>query len=548
MKRPRFSSDSQISFRSFHPSVLPHYARRAVVLVLLAGALFNALALSSYAIAAPLRAQYSLSAADEIFLEDMGRREFRYFWELADPGTGLVPDRARTDNSPLDENHRDVASIAATGFGLTALCIAAERKWITEGQAKERVRATLSFFAERAEQFHGWFYHWLDARSGARRWNSEVSSIDTALLLAGVLTARQKFADDKEIVRLATAIYERTDFSWMLNNHPALLSHGWKPESGFLKPRWDTFSEDTILYMLAIASPTHPVAAHSWYAFKRERMNYAGYSYVTTKGVPLFMHQYAHAWIDYRQRREQKGWRTDYFRNSINATRAHRAFCINLATEFPGYGPDMWGITASDSIKGYMVWGAPPRDRAIDGTVVPSAAGGSLMFTPDISLATLRAMKEKFGEKVYGRYGFTDAFNPNNGWIDTDVIGINVGIMLLSGENLRSGLVWHWFMRNAEIPRAMDLIGLKLYGRVSAHLSGRRKMRNPQLSSVRAGRAALRRRAVRSTTGASGASGGCTSGVMSRNGDPLLVSTKPVNGRFEKLIAIRISSSFERRW
>ncbi|HYR76452.1 MAG TPA: glucoamylase family protein [Pyrinomonadaceae bacterium] len=547
MKRPRLFFDSQIS-GSFHSRALLSNARRAVVLLLLACALLHALALSSPAIAPPPSAQYSLSTADEIFLEDMERREFRYFWEQADPRTGLVPDRARTDKSPLDENHRDVASIAATGFGLTALCIASERQWIQPDQAKERVRATLRFFADQAEQFHGWFYHWLDAKSGARRWNSEVSSIDTALLLAGVLTVRQKFANDKEIVRLATEIYERADFKWMLNGHPTLLSMGWKPETGFLKSRWDTFNEDPILYMLAIGSPTHPISARSWYAFKRQRMNYAGYSYVTTEGVPLFMHQYPGAWIDYRQRREQRGWRTDYFLNSISATRAHRAFCISLAREFPGYGPDMWGITASDGVRGYMVWGGPPRDPAIDGTIVPSAAGGSLMFTPDISLQTLRAMKARFGEKIYGRYGFTDAFNPNNGWIDTDVIGINVGIMLLSGENLRSGVIWHWFMRNAEIPKAMDLIGLKLYGREQTHFRGRRKIRKPQLSSVREGKAATRRRAVPSAAGLSGGSGGSTSGVMSTNEGPLPASTKPANGRFEKLIATKISSSFERRW
>jgi hypothetical protein len=547
MKRPRLSSDSKISLRGLPARVFAYWAPRAIVLLLLACAVFQSTALSSRATAPPPRTQYSLSAADEIFLEDMERREFRYFWEQADPATGLVADRARTDNSPMDENHRDVASIAATGFGLTALCIAAERQWIQPDQAKERVRATLRFFANRAEQFHGWFYHWLDAKRGARRWNSEVSSIDTALLLAGVLTVRQKFADDKEIVRLATEIYERADFKWMLNGHPTLLSMGWKPETGFLKSRWDTFNEDPILYMLAIGSPTHPISARSWYAFKRQRMNYAGYSYVTTEGVPLFMHQYPGAWIDYRQRREQRGWRTDYFLNSISATRAHRAFCISLAREFPGYGPDMWGITASDGVKGYMVWGGPPRDPAIDGTIVPSAAGGSLMFTPDITLATLRAMRQKFGEKIYGRYGFTDAFNPNNGWIDTDVIGINVGIMLLSAENLRSGVVWRWFMRNREIPKAMDLIGLKLYGK-QAHFSGRRKMRKPQLSSVSVGNAAARRRAVRSAAGASGGSGGSTSGVMSTNEDPLLTSTNPANGRFEKLIATTISSSFERRW
>jgi hypothetical protein len=435
--------------------------RGAIVFLLLACSVIHLPTLNS---SRSLAASRSLSPRDEVFLQDLERRKFNYFWELADPRTGLVPDRARVDGSPLDENHRDVASIAATGFGLTALCLGAERQWISEEEAKERVRTTLRFFADRADQFHGWFYHWLDAKTGARRWNSEVSSIDTALLLAGVLTARQKFNSDPEIVRLATRIYERTDFQWMLNNHPTLLSHGWKPESGFLKSRWDTYSEDTILYMLAIGSPTHPIPARSWYAFRRERMTYAGYTYVTARGVPLFIHQYSHAWIDYRHRRELRGAHIDYFLNSINATRAHRAFCIQLASEFPAYDSNIWGITASDSVKGYLAWGGPPRDPAIDGTVVPSAAGGSLMFTPDISLAALRAMREKFGAKIYGKYGFVDAFNPNNGWMDSDVIGIDVGIILLSAENLRTGKVWHWFMRNREILHAMALIGLELYG------------------------------------------------------------------------------------
>jgi hypothetical protein len=437
------------------------WSRRALISLLLACLLVLPIS-SAYGL--KLSSNVSLSARDEVFLEDLERRQFRYFWEQADPGTGLVADRARTDGAPLDANHQGVASIAATGFGLTAICVGAERQWISRAEAKQRVRATLRFFSTRAEQFHGWFYHWLDARTGVRRWNSEVSSIDTALLLAGVLTARQQFRDDEEIVRLANAIYERTDFEWMLNDHPNLLSHGWKPESGFLKNRWDTYSEDTILYMLAIGSPAHPISPRSWYAFRRERMTYAGYTYQTAKGVPLFMHQYAHAWIDYRHRRERRGTHTDYFVNSINATRAHRAFCISLASEFPGYGPDIWGITASDSEKGYLAWGGPPRDPAIDGTVVPSAAGGSLMFTPDISLRALRAMQERFGAKIYGKFGFVDAFNPNTGWVDSDVIGIDVGITLLSAENLRTGNVWHWFMRNGEMLRAMNLIGLDSYG------------------------------------------------------------------------------------
>ena len=403
------------------------------------------------------------SAQDQLFLEDLQRRSFNYFWEQADPNTGLVPDRARTDGSALDENHRNVASIAATGFGLTALCIAAEHGWITQNQARERTLNTLRFFAGQAFEKHGWFYHWLDAKTGERRWNSEVSSIDTALLLAGVLTARQYFRDDPEIRTLATKIYERVDFHWMLNGHPLLLSHGWKPETGFLKPRWDTYSEDTILYLLAIGSSTHPISRASWYALWRDRYRYEGHAYFTTIGVPLFMHQYAHAWIDYRNRRETSGDHIDYFENSIKATLAHRAFCINLSHEFPVFAPNIWGITASDSAKGYLAWGGPPRDPAIDGTVVPSAAGGSLMFTPEISVAALRAMRDKYGDRIYGKYGFIDAFNPNTGWFDRDVIGINAGIILLSAENSRTGNVWNWFMRNAEIPTALQKIGLNKY-------------------------------------------------------------------------------------
>ena len=448
-KRYRYSR-----FQSLYPALL---------LLLTCSSIFIRPLTSAAPRASFQQAPYKLSRQDELFIEDLERRSFQYFWEQADPNTGLVPDRARMDRSPLDENHRNVASIAATGFGLTALCIAAERQWITSEQARERARNTLRFLARKSLHEHGWFYHWMDAKTGERRWQSEVSSIDTALLLAGVLTVRQRFSADIEIVRLATEIYKRVDFSWMLNGHPLLLSHGWKPETGFLKPRWDTYSEDTILYLLATASPTHAISPNSWYALWRDRYRYEGFAYFTTIGVPLFMHQYSHAWIDFRNRREIRGDRIDYFENSINATLAHRAFCMHLAGEFPGYGPNVWGITASDSAKGYLAWGGPPRDPAIDGTVVPSAAGGSLMLTPEIAVAALRTMREKYGQRVYGIYGFVDAFNPSSGWVDSDVIGINVGIILLSAENMRTGNVWRWFMQNREIPRAMEAVGLRRY-------------------------------------------------------------------------------------
>lgn len=417
-------------------------------------------AIAIHAVALPDRRQLARSTEDEALLEDLSRRAVRYFWEQADPTTGLVLDRARIDGTPSDENHRALASIAATGFGLTALCIAAEHKWMTTNEARARVHATLNFFAERAVNVHGWFYHWMDAATGERRWKSEVSSIDTALLLAGVLTTRGFFRDDKEINRLATKIYNRIDFPWMLNGHATLLSHGWHPETGFIKNRWHDYSEQTMLYLLAIGSPTHPIAPRAWYAWKRDWIEYEGYRYVAS-AAPLFIHQYSQAWVDYRHRRDRAPERINYFENSIKAMRAHRLFCMSLAKEFPGYSANVWGISASDSAKGYIAWGGPPRDPTIDGTVVPYAAAGALMFTPDIALPALHEMKARFGARIYGRYGFVDAFNPTTEWVDTDVIGIDVGITLLSIENLRTENVWRWFMRNREILHAMQLVGLQ---------------------------------------------------------------------------------------
>ena len=419
--------------------------------------------LSGLMLAGAQTQSYRLSPAEESFLEDMQRRLFRYFQEQTDPNTGLALDRAQTDGSIHDEAHRNTASIAATGFGLTGWCIAAERGWVSRKRARRLVFNSLTFFADRAYQDHGWFWHWMDWRTGERVWKSEVSSIDTALLLGGVLTCRQYFHHDKEIVRLATKIYERVDFAWMLNGHPHLLSHGLREETGFIKYRWENYSENAGLYLLAIGSPTHPIPPESWKAWKREWVSYGQYKYLS-HNAPLFIHQYSHAWVDFRGRREAQMPNVDYFENSVIATRAHRQFCLDLAKEFPGYSKNIWGITASDTAKGYNAWGGPPRHEAIDGSVVPCAAGGSLMFAPDITLPALREMRQRFGEKIYGRYGFADAFNPTNGpngmWTNPDVIGIDVGIMLLSAENLRSQFVWRWFMRNAEISRAMKLVGL----------------------------------------------------------------------------------------
>jgi hypothetical protein len=269
------------------------------------------------------------------------------------------------------------------------------------------------------------------------------------------LTVRQCFAEDKEIVRNATKIYERIDFKWMLDGDRYLLSHGWRPENGFIKLRWENYSENAILYLLAIGSPTHPIPWQSWYAWRRDWQKYGKYEYLAAVS-PLFIHQYSQGWVDFRNKRERyKKFNTDYHENSVIASKAQRDFCKSLAKEFAGYAGDMWGISASDSEKGYIAWGGPPREPALDGTVVPYAPAGSMMFTPDISLAALKEMKAKYGDKIYGRYGFADAFNPNTGWVNSDAIGIDVGMTIIGIENFRTGNVWKWFMKNPEPGKAL---------------------------------------------------------------------------------------------
>lgn len=400
-----------------------------------------------------------ISKEDDAFLEDLSKRTFLFFWENSDPKTGLMLDRAKADGSGLPKDHPsyNIASSAATGFALTSLCIAADRKWVSSDEAKTRARNTLDYYANRSFNKNGWFYHWLDKETGERRWNSEISSIDTALLLGGVLSVRQCFKDDREIVKLATQIYDRIDFKWMLNNSNGILSHGWKPETGFLKSVWGDYSENSILYLLAIGSTQKPINWKSWYAWKRQWVNYEGYRYLSAR-IPICMHQYSQAWFDLRGKKERnKGFNTDYYQNSVIATKAHKACNLSLSKKFSGYSENVWGISAMDSEKGYVVWECPPATSEIDGTISPSVAGGSMMFTPEIALSALKEMKAKYGDKIYGRYGFTDAFNPNTGWVDSELIGLDAGIQLIGIENFRSGNVWKWFMANSEAQKALKL-------------------------------------------------------------------------------------------
>jgi hypothetical protein len=394
---------------------------------------------------------FDLSPADDAFLDELERASFRFFDECAHPQTGLVKDRSLADRN----DEREVASIAATGFGLTALCLADERGWLPRTEARERVRRTLRYLRDQLPNEHGFFYHFVNWRTGERVWNCELSSIDTALLLAGILTCRAHFAD-AEISAAATAIFDRVDWRWMTNGGP-LLRMGWKPESGFLEAEWNGYCEHTMLYLLAIGAGQHALPREVWRTWQRPWIEYGGHRYVSV-AAPLFVHQFSHAWVDFRGQRDEF---LDYFENSVTATRVHRQFCLDLRPEFPHFAEDLWGISASDAIGGYVAWGGPPRQGPLDGTLVPCAAGGSLAFLPAESLRCLRTMRERFGERVWRRYGFRDAFNPATGWLAPDVIGIDVGIALLMAENLRTGYVWHTFMANPEIRRGMQRAGFR---------------------------------------------------------------------------------------
>jgi hypothetical protein len=393
----------------------------------------------------------ALSAQDDQFLNDLEHANFLYFWEQASPETGLVKDRCnvRTNDTSI------VASSASTGFGLTAICIGQMRGFVSYEDARHRVLSTLSFIWHKLPTHRGFFYHFAKISTGERVWDSEVSSVDTAILLCGILMCRQHFSD-KDIQELARAIFDRVDWTW-LSEDTSLLSQGWTPESGFIHSRWDYYSELMMMYLLGMGSSAHPLREETWNAWKRLTFEYDGMRYIGSF-APLFVHQFSQAWFDFRGKRDKF---TNYFENSVTATEVHRRFCMELSKQFPDYSEDLWGITASDSQQeGYVVWGGPPATGPIDGTVVPSAAGGSLPFLPAETLRVLKAIRTRY-PSAWSKYGFVNAFNPLKNWYDTDVIGIDTGIILVMAENLRTGYVWETFMKSPEAQRGMERAGFR---------------------------------------------------------------------------------------
>jgi len=403
---------------------------------------------------AGLPAPSTLTPQDDQFLNELEQASFLFFYEQTNPTTGLTKDRCNVRTKDTST----AASIASTGFGLTAMCIALKRGFIPHPEARLRVVRALSFLWHKLPTHRGFFFHFADINTGERIFESEVSSVDTAILLCGVLTCSQCF-HDRDIDQLAHAIFDRVDWTWIAED-TSLLSMGWTPELGFISSRWSRYSELMMMYLLGMGSASHPLDKATWFAWNRTYFEYDGLRYIGAF-APLFVHQYSQAWFDFRGKRDQYA---DYFQNSVIATAAHRIFCLELHSEFPDYTNDLWGITASDSKNGYVAWGGPPAIGPIDGTVVPCAAGGSIPFLPADTMRVLHNIHDHY-PNAWSRYGFVDAFNPLSGktWYDTDVIGIDTGITMLMAENARTGYIWEMFMKNPEAQRGMKIAGFTPY-------------------------------------------------------------------------------------
>ena len=400
-------------------------------------------------------------------LETLQSRTFDYFLKETNPGNGLVPDSTR-QGTP--------ASIAATGFALAAYPVGVERGFMTRSEAVQRTLSTLRFFWNSphgpepdATGYKGFYYHFLDMKSGRRAWNCELSTIDSTLLIAGALTAAEYFnrnsKAEREIRTLAGVIYARADWRWA-QNRAVTVTHGWRPESGFIKYRWQGYNEALILYILGLASPTHPLPGKSYQAWTRTYKWKKLYGHEFIYAGPLFIHQLSHTWIDFRgiQDEYMRHKESDYFENSRRATYIQQQYALRNPRGFKGYGEYIWGLTASD--------GPGPASRKIggrrrrfydysprgvpygpdDGTLAPWAVVASLPFAPEIVLPSLQYFDETFPEMT-SHYGFKCSFNPTfsgtsgKHWISKGYYGLDQGPIVLMIENYRSGFLWRLMRR-----------------------------------------------------------------------------------------------------
>ncbi|MFZ0826546.1 MAG: glucoamylase family protein [Verrucomicrobiia bacterium] len=402
-------------------------------------------------------------ASDDAFLDYVQQANFDYFWYAANPANGLVPDRTATGSA---------CSIAAEGFGLTAIGIGIDHGWISRTQGAARVLTTLNTFlngpqgagASGTIGYNGWFYHFLDMNTALRAPNSELSSIDTTLLLAGILYAKQYFngpnSDETSIRTMADTIFNRVDWNWMAQGTSA-VSMGWFPSGSFIGNNWIGYNEGMILYILGLGIATNPLPAAAWTYWT------SGYTWATNYGQayipfpPLFGYQYSHCWIDFRHIADayMNSQNSTYCENSRRATLAQRQYCIANPSGQTGYGSNVWGLTACDDpYVGYEAHGAPPAQND-DGTIAPTAPGGAMAFTPEYSLPNLEYLYNQYRTNLWTANGFRDAFNLGVPWFDTDELGIDQGPIVIMIENYRTQRPWRLFMQNAEVQRGLQRAG-----------------------------------------------------------------------------------------
>lgn len=427
--------------------------------------------------------------------DDIERRTFQFFWDTTNEQNGLTPDRYPS---------RPFASIASVGFALTAYPIGIENGWVSRTQAVDRTLTTLKFFRDLPTGpqrtgkagYKGFYYHFLDMQQG-RRYDSwvELSSVDTSLLMMGVLFAQSYYDGsdprEKEIRRIADTLYRRVDWRWLQRNKP-LVSMGWFPESGFIQHDWMGYNEAMMLYVLALGSPTHAVEPDAWTVWTRTYDNdwgvYQGQEYLAFG--PLFGHQYSHVWIDFRDLQDaymrERG--IDYFLNSRRATLAQREYAIANPMQWKDYGQNVWGLTAGDGpqnttqeykgeqrqFRHYSARGAGLRENFDDGTIVPSAAISSLPFAPEVVIPATQEMHKRYGDYLYSSYGFLDSFNPSftydiplktgrqipdRGWVASDYIAIDQGPILAGIANYRDEFVWNVMKKNPYIRKGLERAG-----------------------------------------------------------------------------------------
>lgn len=404
----------------------------------------------------------ALAATDEDdqFLDTVQKNAFMYFIGECSR-SGIIQDRM---------TNKDLSSTLTEGYHLTALCVGAERNWISREDAAFRALTMLQTY-DKLPKFHGIFAHYYDIRTGEviplmHKTDDGADLSETGFMMGGVLVCRAYFdrnnATEKKIRELATKLYESIEWDWMLQDEAGnihkTLSWMWSPNFGFkqgqrIKSNMELSS--MITYLLAIGSPSHPIPADSWnqgWASNYRWGTYAGHTFIVCP--PMFSHQYAQTWLDFRNKKDLFA---NYFRNSTYAARANREYCLN--TLYPG--KDLWGLTFCDGPKGYGLYGYPPKVGTVDedATIAPTAAAGSIVFTPKESISTLKYMYANFKDKLWGKYGFYDSFSAKHDWFDKDYIGLDQGPIVAMIENYRTGMVWKYFMKNEYVRNALDKAG-----------------------------------------------------------------------------------------